>query len=399
MFIRRSLENALNNFGRKYSVVLVTGARQVGKSTLLRHTVPDAEYVTLDDPEDRLQAQKEPKLFLSRFKGPVIIDEVQYAPELFPLIKMRADEHQQRGQYWLSGSQQFHMMKNVTESLAGRVAILHLAGLSTRELLEDAEALPLEKRLSTAGKAIPVGDVYERIWRGSYPALHDGRGLTPEEFYPAYVQTYLQRDVRDLARVGDESAFLLFMQLVAARTGQLVNMSAIANDADISITTVQNWLSILEASGIISYVLPFHSNPTSKLVKTRKLYFLDTGLAAWLGGWKTAEALARGAAAGAFLENYVVSEAMKGAFNRGLKPDFTFFRDQHNREVDILSVGSNKLVPIEVKTTSRPDGRTARRLMLGETLNLKQGNGAIVCMVDKIYPLSETVNAFPAGMV
>lgn len=399
MFIRRSLEKSLHNLGSKYSIVLVTGARQVGKSTLLRHAVPDADYVTLDDPEDRLQAQKEPKLFLSRFKGPVIIDEVQYAPELFPLLKMRVDEGKKPGQFWLSGSQQFHMMKNVTESLAGRVAILHLAGLSTRELLGEPGALPLEERLSTPAKAIAVGDLYERIWRGSYPALHDGRGLTPEEFYPAYVQTYLQRDVRDLARVGDESAFLLFMQLVAARTGQLLNMSAIANDADISVPTVQNWLSILEASSIINYVLPYHSNPTSKLVKTKKMYFMDTGLAAWLGGWKTAESLARGAAAGAFLENYVVSEAMKASYNRGFRPDFTFFRDQHNREVDILSVGSNHLVPIEVKTTSRPDGRTARRLMLGESLNLTQGNGAIVCMVEKIYPLSETVNAFPAGMV
>ncbi len=377
----------------------MTGARQVGKSTLLRHAIHDAEYVTLDDPEDRQQAQKEPKLFLSRFKGRTIIDEVQYAPELFPLLKMRVDEEQRMGQFWLSGSQQFHMMKNVTESLAGRVAILGLAGLSTRELLGEPDALPLEQRLSTTVKALPLGEVFERVWRGSYPALHDGRGLTPEEFYPAYVQTYLQRDVRDLARVGDESAFLLFMQLVAARTGQLLNSSEIANEADISITTVRNWLSILQASGIVAFVDPYHSNRTSRLVKTKKLYFLDTGLAAWLGGWKTAEALARGAAAGAFLETYVVSEVMKGSFNRGQQPEFTFFRDHNDREVDILSIGSNTLVPMEVKTTSRPDGRTARRLLLGESLKLEQGQGAIVCMVDKIYPLSEKVNAYPVGMV
>jgi len=399
LFIRRSLQDALLNFGSKFPIILVTGARQVGKSTLLRHAIHDAEYVTLDDPEDRQQAQKEPKLFLSRFKGRTIIDEVQYAPELFPLLKMRVDEEQRMGQFWLSGSQQFHMMKNVTESLAGRVAILGLAGLSTRELLGEPDALPLEQRLSTTVKALPLGEVFERVWRGSYPALHDGRGLTPEEFYPAYVQTYLQRDVRDLARVGDESAFLLFMQLVAARTGQLLNSSEIANEADISITTVRNWLSILQASGIVAFVDPYHSNRTSRLVKTKKLYFLDTGLAAWLGGWKTAEALARGAAAGAFLETYVVSEVMKGSFNRGQQPEFTFFRDHNDREVDILSIGSNTLVPMEVKTTSRPDGRTARRLLLGESLKLEQGQGAIVCMVDKIYPLSEKVNAYPVGMV
>jgi predicted AAA+ superfamily ATPase len=193
LFIRRSLEKTLLNLGSKYSIVLVAGARQVGKSTLLRHAVPDAEYVTLDDPEDRLQAQREPKLFLSRFKGPTIIDEVQYAPELFPLLKVRVDETQRRGQFWLSGSQQFHTMRNVSESLAGRVAILGLAGLSTRELLGEPAALPLEQRLSTPVGALPVGDMFERIWRGSYPALHDGRGLIPEEFYPTYVQTYLQR--------------------------------------------------------------------------------------------------------------------------------------------------------------------------------------------------------------
>ncbi|MCV0371851.1 ATP-binding protein [Filomicrobium sp.] len=399
MFIQRSLEKTLINYGGKFSIVLVTGARQVGKSTLLRKTLPDAEYVTLDDPEDRLQAQKEPKLFLSRFKGQTIIDEVQYAPELFPLLKMRVDEDQRKGQFWLSGSQQFHMMKNVTESLAGRVAILNLAGLSTRELLGEPDALPLWERLSKPVKALPVGDVFERIWRGSYPALHDGRGVIPEEFYPAYVQTYLQRDVRDLARVGDESAFLLFMQLVASRTGQLTNLEQIGKEADISGTTVRNWLSILEASGIVVFVEPYHSNTNSRLVKARKMYFVDTGLAAWLSGWKTAESLARGVAAGAFLETYVVSEAMKGAFNRGQKSDFTFFRDHNDREVDIVSMAGRTLVPIEVKTTSRPDGRTARRLLIGDSLKLTQGDGAIVCMVEKIYPLSEQVQAFPVGMV
>ena len=380
-------------------MVLVTGARQVGKSTLLRHAIPQATYVTLDDPEDRQQAQKEPKLFLSRFKGPTIIDEVQYAPELFPLIKMTVDQSQERGQFWLSGSQQFHMMKNVTESLAGRVGILTLAGLSTRELLGETDAVALEDRLAEPAAALPLGDVFERVWRGSYPALHDGRGLDPEEFYPAYVQTYLQRDVRDLARVGDESAFFLFMQLAAARTGQLLNMSELANEANVSVPTIRSWLSILEASGIITLLQPYHANATSRLVKAPKLYFIDVGLAAWLGGWKTSEALARGAAAGAFLESYVVSEAIKGTTNRGGIPSFSFYRDHHGREVDILSVTGDAFTPVEVKTTSKPDGRTARRLLLGEVLNLKQQPGAVVCMVDKIYPLSETINAFPVGMV
>jgi predicted AAA+ superfamily ATPase len=250
LFYERTLAPHLLHLGEKFPIVLVTGARQVGKSTLLRHALPKAAYVTLDDPELRTLAQTEPKLFLARYKPPVIIDEVQYAPELFPLLKMNVDASQAPGSYWLSGSQQFHLMKHVAESLAGRLAILQVYGLSTREVLGDADALPLPDRLAdTKRPQLELGNIFDRIWRGSYPALH-GRRIEPGEFYPGYVQTYLQRDVRDLARVGDERAFLLFMQLVAARTGQLLNLSELGNAADISVTTVKAWLSILEASGV-----------------------------------------------------------------------------------------------------------------------------------------------------
>ena len=287
MLVPRSLEPTLARYGSKFPVVLVTGARQVGKSTLLRHHLPDAAYVSLDDPTLRLLAQSDPKLFLSRYPTPLVIDEVQYAPELFSLIKLAVDAVPTRtGQYWLSGSQQLPMMRSVSESMAGRVGILPLAGLTTRELLGDAAAAPLLERLADHGRpTLGTRALFERIWRGSYPAVHAGTRLTPDEFYPSYVQTYLERDVRDLARVGDQRAFLVFLRLVAARTGQLLNMNDIANAADISSTAVRSWLSILEASGIVRLLEPWHANADKRVVKTPKLYLMDTGLAAWLGGW------------------------------------------------------------------------------------------------------------------
>lgn len=401
LLLSRTLEGSLRQYGRKFPVILVTGARQVGKSTLLKACLPDATYVSLDDPAVRILAQTEPKLFLARFPAPVIIDEVQYAPELFPLIKLAVDQNpDKRGQYWLSGSQQFHMMKNVSESMAGRVGILQLAGLSTRELLEDAAAPPLMTRLDSHDRpALPLREIFQRIWRGSYPAVHAGVRLDPAEFYPSYVQTYLERDVRDLARVGDERAFLLFMRLAAARTGQLVNVSELANAADVSSTAARSWLSILEASGIIRFLEPLHVNPSKRLVKTPKMYFLDTGLAAWFGGWPSPEVLERGAMAGAFLETYVITEVLKSYQHQARHPTLGFYRDHDSHEVDLIVVEGDTAFPLEVKMSASPDTRTAKRLLVANKIGLKQGPGAVVCMTDTLLPITENVTAVPAGLV
>lgn len=363
--------------------------------------MPDATYVSLDDPAARLLAQTEPKLFLARYATPVIIDEVQYAPQLFSLIKMAVDEAPARkGQYWLSGSQQFHMMKNVSESMAGRVGILQLAGLSTRELLGDSAAPPLIERLIDDGRPSLSGSaVFDRIWRGSYPAANVGGRLEPDEFYPSYVQTYLERDVRDLARVGDERAFLMFMRLVAARTGQLVNVSALADAADVSTTAARSWLSVLEASGVIHFLQPLHVNPTKRIVKTAKMYFMDTGLAAWLGGWSSPEVTERGAMAGALLETYVISEILKSYMNLGRMPLMGFLRDHDGYEVDLLVVENNTVFPIEVKMTATPDARLAKRLQIADKLGLTQGPGAVVCLTDSRLPLSASVTMVPVGML
>lgn len=381
--------------------MLVTGARQVGKSTLLRSTVQDAAYVTLDDPAIRLLAKTEPQLFLQRYPAPLVIDEVQYAPELFPLIKIVVDAAPERkGQYWLSGSQQFQMMKNVSESMAGRVGILQLAGLSTRELLGDPAAPPLLERLTTDASAVlPVRDVFSRIWRGSYPVVNTGARLAPDEFYPSYVQTYLERDVRDLARVGDARAFLTFMRLAAARTGQLLNVSELANAADVSGTAARSWLSILEASGIVHLLEPWHTNASKRLVKAPKLYFLDTGLAAWLGGWTSPDVLERGAVAGAFLETYIVGEVVKSYRHAGQRPALSFYRDHDGNEIDLLVTRGDEVCPIEIKMTASPDLRLAKRLMVAEKLGLRQGPGAVVCMAETRLPMSGMVTIVPAGMV
>lgn len=382
-------------------MVLVTGARQVGKSTLLRQHLPGAAYVSLDDPTARTLAQTEPKLFLNRYPTPLIIDEVQYAPELFSLIKLAVDEKPAlKGQYWLSGSQQFHMMKAVSESMAGRVGILHLAGLTTRELLGDAAARPMLERLADdARPMLAPRTIFERIWRGSYPAVNAGDRLEPADFYPSYVQTYLERDVRDLARVGDQRTFLVFMRLVAARTGQLLNMNELANAADISSTAVRAWLAILEASGIIRLLEPLYINPTKRMVKAPKVYMMDTGLAAWLGGWSSAEVLERGAMAGALFETYVIIEIIKSYMNQARVPLLGFYRDHDGHEVDLLVLENNQLAPIEVKLTASPDVRVARRLLVADKLGVEQGVGAIVCLTDVRRQVAERVTLIPAGLL
>ncbi|MBU6475866.1 MAG: AAA family ATPase, partial [Alphaproteobacteria bacterium] len=259
MYIERTLEGFLKKAAGQFPVTLVTGPRQVGKTTILQHLSKDERtYVTLDDPTLATLAREEPSLFLQRFKPPVLIDEIQYAPELLPHIKMAVDKERKNGMFWLTGSQQFQLMQGVTESLAGRVGIVNLLGLSLKELQHHAGKavpfLPTEKQLQDRLKissSLSLQDIYRVIWRGSYPALALNDKADRDLFYRSYIQTYLQRDIRDLANVGDEGTFLKFLRATAARTGQLLNMSDMARDADVSVTTAKRWLSILEASGII----------------------------------------------------------------------------------------------------------------------------------------------------
>ena len=355
MYVARTLESFVSKAAEQFPVVLLTGARQVGKTTLLRHlSQENRTYVTLDDPLVLSLAKMEPALFLQRFPPPVLIDEVQYAVELLPHIKMAVDRAQRPGQFWLTGSQQFHLMKGVSESLAGRVAVVHLLGLSRRELVgRGQEARPflptpenIQYQQSTGGK-LTLKELYRLIWRGAFPAIALNDVVDRDLFYSSFVQTYLQRDVRDLARVGDVMAFLRFLRAAAARTGQLLNLADLARDADVAPNTAKSWLSILQAAEIVYLLEPYYTNLNKRLVKAPKLYFLDTGLAAYLTEWVNPETLEAGAMSGPILETWIVAELLKSYWHAGRRAPFYYYRDKDQREIDLLIVQDGFLRSID----------------------------------------------------
>lgn len=405
MYLTRTIEKAFADAAEQFPVLLLTGARQVGKTTLLRHLAgSERTYVTLDDPLVLNLARQDPALFMQRFPAPLLIDEIQYAPEILPYIKMAVDQHRTPGQFWLTGSQQFHLMKNVSESLAGRVGILQLLGLSRRESLgmgsKQPPFMPDASFFQNAGGESPtLQELYTLIWRGSFPALALGGHLDRDLFLSSYVQTYLQRDVRDLAQVGDETAFLRFLRAAAARTGQLLNMAEMARDADVAPNTAKKWLSILQASGLVYLLEPYFNNITKRLVKTPKLYFLDTGLAAYLTEWSSPQTLEAGAMSGAILETWILAEILKSWWHNGRRAPFYYYRDTDQKEIDLLIVRDGAVYPLEFKKTASPDKNTLRHFAVLERLNLPIGLGAVVCLVRQALPLTERVWSVPAGWV
>ncbi|MBM3198772.1 MAG: ATP-binding protein, partial [Chlamydiae bacterium] len=376
MYHKRTLERFLRRAAEQFPVLLITGARQVGKTSIFAHLREEGRtYLTLDDPSLALLAKEEPSLFLQRFPPPVIIDEIQYAPELLPHIKMYVDREKKPGAFWLTGSQQFQLMQGVSESLAGRVGIVRLLGLSLRELQDRAESctpfLPTRENLfDRFSQTIPLSlpQLYTYIWRGSFPAIALHEQGDKELFYSSYVQTYLQRDVRHLAKVGDEHSFLKFLQAAAARTGQLLNLSDLARDVGISPVTAKSWLSILETSGIVYLLEPYFSNITKRLVKAPKLYFLDTGLASYLTGWSSPETLEAGAMSGAILETFAVIEVLKTYLHNGKSAPIYYYRDKDKKEIDLLIIKDNAGYPLECKKTASPSKDDIRHFHLLEKL-------------------------------
>lgn len=408
MYKPRAIEDALRRATAKFPALVVTGARQVGKSTVLQHlATSDRTVVTLDDPDTRELAVREPAVFLQRFAPPVMIDEIQNAPGLMPYVKMAIDRDRSPGRFWLTGSQVFHLMKGVSESLAGRVAVFSLAGLSHRELVGrlagEAPFLPGgPAAASFRSDGIPVlslGDLYATIWRGSLPGLALFPDVDRDLYYASYVETYLQRDVRHLARVGDELSFLRFLRAAAARTAQLLNLSDLARDADVAVNTAKAWLSILRTSGLVHLLEPWHANVAKRLVKSPKLHFLDTGLASWLTGWSSPRILESGAMSGAMLETWAVGEVLKSYWNAGLPAPAWFYRDTAKHEIDLLIHMDGILYPVEIKKTARPRPDDVRAFQHLKALGLPVGPGALLCLVPESMPIDRDNSAWPVGSI
>lgn len=405
MYVPRTIETYVKIASKQFPVLLVTGARQVGKTTLLMNLSKDGRnYVTLDDPLILNLAKQDPALFLQRFPPPVFIDEIQYAPELLPYIKMEADRRHESGLFWLTGSQQFHLMKGVSESLAGRVAVIQLMGLSERELSghgdESRPFLPSSEQIQIrSGANLTLKQLYRLIWRGAFPAIALNNDMDRDLFYSSYTRTYLQRDIRELSRVGDEMAFLRFLRAAAARTAQLLNLAELARDADVSPNTAKNWLSILQASGIAFLLEPFHTNITKRLVKTPKLYILDTGLCAYLTEWSSPETLEAGAMSGAILETWIVSELLKGYWHNGRHAPFYFYRDKDQKEIDLLIVKDGTVYPLEIKKTASPTKNDVRHFQTLEKLGMPIGPGGVICLTGQSLPLTPSVRSIPVSEI
>jgi predicted AAA+ superfamily ATPase len=407
MHYQRHADETIRKLAKMFGAVLVTGARQAGKTTLLKEVANEAGYVTLDDTIQLANARGQIGTFFKDNPPPVFVDEVQYAPGLFPQIKIILDKEKQKGQFYLSGSQQFAMMKNVSESLAGRLGLLNLPGLSLRELygipFRDS-FLPTDEFFCKREKMkadVPYSDVWNVIHRGGFPELCANPDFDWQMFFAAYVKTYLERDVRDLAQVGDEVKFMQFMTVAASLTGNLLNLASMARDVSISQPTAERWLSILVASGLVYLLTPYHNNITKRTVKTPKLYFLDTGLAAYLTRWNTPDVLKNGAMAGAFFETFVISEIIKSYANNGIL-DFPlyFYRDRDGNEIDLLIEDGGTLYPIEIKKHADPvKSDIAKFSIVDKIPNMKRGAGGVVCLYENLATLSGNDKSIPIAML
>lgn len=403
MYITRELEAKLRSYLRQFKVVLVTGPRQAGKTTMLRHFLSDAyEYVTLDDMNALNLAVSDPKAFLNRDSLPIIIDEVQQAPELFRQVKLVADSLDGYGQIILTGSQTYRLMQGVSESLAGRIGILELPTLSLREVSDiqkNDPYVPQKLRKSEVRAADDV-DLWAYIQRGSMPRLQD-TVVDWNDYYTSYIKTYIERDVRGLAGVRDERAFFNFVVACAARTGQLLNVSDMASSVGVDVKTARGWLSVLQASGVIYVMQPFWANMEKRLAKTPKLYFMDTGLACHLTGWNTSDQLRLGAVSGHMFETFVVSEVLKSYMNAGRDTRaVSFYRDSRKREIDLVVQVGRTLHPIEIKAGISLGADAVKNFACLEGISgFEVGFGHVICRTPEPYLIAGNVQAVPVWAI
>ena len=420
MYYDRAIEATIQKISETFPVLIVTGPRQVGKTTLLtKMASQDRKIVSLDNPTIRAFAKNDPELFLQRYAPPVLIDEIQYAPELFDHIKIYADREKRCGDFWLTGSQTFRMMKHVTDSLAGRAGIIQMEGLSNSEIrgvhfppfrVDIKELMERMKQVAP----MTLSEIYERIFRGSMPRLYENPDVDLSQYYESYLETYISRDIKDLSQVADEMSFLNFMSVVAARTATNVNYEAIANEVGITAPTAKHWLSILVSSGIIALIQPYSNNALKRVIKAPRMYFLDTGLCAHLTKWSSAETLEAGAMSGEFFETWVVSEIYKSYLNAGKRPPLYFYRDSNKKEIDLIIYQDGILNPIEIKKSSAPKNAVKNFTVLNPveqdpseddvfsgTAHLKTmiGTGAVICMPADLIPVDKKNWYVPAWLI
>lgn len=405
MYIHRHLETKFLKMSGFFKVVLVTGARQVGKTTLLKHLSKNRTYVSLDDIDTLTLAKEDPKLFFMRYKPPIIIDEVQKAPELFSYIKIMCDSSDEKGLFWLIGSEQFSMMKNVTETLAGRIGIMTLYPLSFNEIYNVVFSAPIDFSLEALvmrekqAKSFDLNTVFDYIWRGGMPQLQNADSEERSIYYSSYIDTYLMRDVALSGGVTDEARFKRFLTACAACVSEQVNLNSIAVVSDISQPTAKAWLSILERLHIVYLLSPYSNNKFKRLAKTPKLYFCDTGLASYLTKWLSVDTLVSGNAAGHYFENFAVMELIKDLDYSSINYDLSYFRDSNNKEVDLFLENSGRIHPLEIKMSAAPDRRETKKYSLLDNNEILRGNGGIICMSPTVLPIDEKNSFIPVNIL
>ena len=406
-YIHRTLEQKIMDISRDYSCLLLIGPRQVGKTTMLEHLMEGSgrQKVTLDDVENRRLAQSDPALFLEMHPAPVLIDEVQYAPQLFSYIKINVDNGAAPGSYWLTGSQAFQLMELAQESLAGRTAIVHMSALSQSELYGDGTTEPLSLKLEKLNRrkehlsSCNSMEMFERIWNGGMPGHRSGRYTDRDVFYSSYIQTYINRDVSDMIPGVDKLLFADFIRAAACRVGQMLNTHDIAQDVGVSDDTAKRWLQVLEKSEVIFYLRPYSNNLLKRTVKTPKMYFFDTGLVAYLTKYSSPEILMNGAINGAVLENYTVAEIRKTWLNSAKECLLHYYRDKDTNEIDMVIEADGEIHPLEIKKSTNPGTELASAFRVLDKGSVPRGAGAILCLRAELSAIDRNTFILPIWMI